>query len=384
MARMKWLIVVSALAAAGVVGYFWYTADSKDLLLPGIVEIQEVRLGSKVGGRVLSVLAQEGEMVYPGRELVIFEAPELVATRNQLKAKVDQAEAEYAKALKGPREEEIAAAKAAAAAALARYEKMKDGYRKEEKAQANSDLEAATAELKQANEELARSTRLYQEKSVARADYDVSVGTRDKALGRFNAVKARAEMLNLGNRQEDKNESQAEWQRSQALADELERGTREEDKALAKAKVDEARAKLEEAEVNLREAVVKVPDNLGKAVVEVMAVRPGDLIPAGQPVVRVLRADDMWVKIFVPETKLDLVPLHKEVEVAIDSPRRVFKGRVQQKANSSEFTPRNVQSSEERRYQVFAVKVKVDDAQGVLNAGMAAEVRIPLGGERRP
>jgi hypothetical protein len=51
---------------------------------------------------------------------------------------------------------------------------------------------------------------------------------------------------------------------------------------------------------------------------------------------------------------------------------------VQQKANISEFTPRNVQSADERRYQVFAVKVKVDDPQGVLNAGMAAEVRIPL------
>ena len=99
-----------------------------------------------------------------------------------------------------------------------------------------------------------------------------------------------------------------------------------EDKWLAKAKRDEARAKLDEAEVNLSEAIVKVPENLGKAVIEVLAVRPGDLVPAGQPVLRVLRAEDMWVKIFVPETKLDLVPLNKEVEVVIDSPHCVFKG----------------------------------------------------------
>jgi multidrug resistance efflux pump len=125
--------------------------------------------------------------------------------------------------------------------------------------------------------------------------------------------------------------------------------------------------------------VVKVPEYLGAAVVEVVAVRSGDLVPAGQPVVRVLRLQDLWVKIFVPETKLNLVPLHKAVEVTIDAPtRHVFKGTIQQKASGSEFTPRNVQSAEERRYQVFAVKVKVDDPQGVLNAGMAAEVRIPL------
>src|SRR6185295_15092638 len=122
-----------------------------------------------------------------------------------------------------------------------------------------------------------------------------------------------------------------------AKYDELANGTRDEDKALAKAKLDDARAKLEEAEVNLREAVVIAPENLGKAVVEVVAVRPGDLVPAGQAVLRVLRVEDMWVKIFVPETKMELVPLGKEVEVTIDAPHRKFKGRIQQKANASEF-----------------------------------------------
>ena len=184
--------------------------------------------------------------------------------------------------------------------------------------------------------------------------------------------------MTLGNRPEDKAEAKADWLRAQAQYEELKNGTRVEDKALAKAKLDEARANFDQAEVNLKEAVVSVPENLGKVVIEIVSVRPGDLVPAGQPVVRVLRTKDLWVKIFVPETKMDLVPLHKEVEVSIDAPHRLFKGIVQQKASSSEFTPRNVQSSEERRYQVFAVKVKVDDPQGVLNAGMAAEVRIPL------
>src|SRR5262249_24551707 len=156
--------------------------------------------------------------------------------------------------------------------------------------------------------------------------------------GKVNALQARFEMVLRGNREEDKAEAKADWERTQAQYEELNNGTRSEDIALAKAKLAEAQAKLEEAEVNLREAVVKVPDSLGRAVVEVVAVRPGDLVPAGQPVVRVLRSEDMWVKIFVPETKLELVPLKKEVEVAIDAPHRTFKGRIQQKANLSEFT----------------------------------------------
>jgi HlyD family secretion protein len=110
-----------------------------------------------------------------------------------------------------------------------------------------------------------------------------------------------------------------------------------------------------------------------------VSVRPGDLVQANQPILRVLRADDLWVKVFVPETKLGLIPLNKEVEVRIDSfPDKRLHGVVIQKASISEFTPRNVQSVDERRYQVFAVKVRVDDPQGVLNAGMAAEVTIPL------
>jgi multidrug resistance efflux pump len=278
----------------------------------------------------------------------------------------------------GPREEEKRAALAAASSAKARYEKMREGWREEEKRQAASDLETAKAELKQADEDMDRISGLFRSKSVARADYDAAVATRDKARGRTHFAQARVDMLTKGNREEDKAEAKAEWQRAEAQYEELKNGTRAEDKMLAKAKLDEARAKLEEAEVNLKETVVRVPENLGKAVVEVVAIRPGDLVPAGQPVLRVLRAEDMWVKIFVPETKMELVPLKKEVEVSIDAPHRTFKGRIQQKANISEFTPRNVQSVEERRYQVFAVKVKVDDPQGVLNAGMAAEVRIPL------
>ena len=108
-------------------------------------------------------------------------------------------------------------------------------------------------------------------------------------------------------------------------------------------------------------------------------MRPGDLVPPNQSVVRMLRVEDLWVKVYVPETQYGLVTLDKEVDVTIDShPGKVFKGIVIQRANISEFTPRNVQSIDERRNQVFGVKILVSDPQGVLNAGMAAEVTIRL------
>jgi multidrug resistance efflux pump len=114
-------------------------------------------------------------------------------------------------------------------------------------------------------------------------------------------------------------------------------------------------------------------------VVEVLAVRKGDLVPPNQPVLRVLRAEDLWVRVYVPETELGKVTLNQAAEVTIDAyPDRRFDGTVMQIASESEFTPRNVQSADERRHQVFGLKVRVADPRGVFKSGMAAEVTLPL------
>ena len=103
---------------------------------------------------------------------------------------------------------------------------------------------------------------------------------------------------------------------ARANLDLLKAGTRAEDIAALEAQVAQTRARLQEVEVNLAEAVVHSP---GKAVVNVVSVRKGDLVSPGQAVVRILRADDLWVKIFVPETDLGLVVLGQAVEVTVDS-----------------------------------------------------------------
>src|SRR5262249_51182254 len=125
------------------------------------------------------------------------------------------------------------------------------------------------------------------------------------------------------------------------------------------------------------EAVVVAPE---AAVVEVLAVRKGDLVTPNQPVLRVLRTADLWVKVYVPETELGRVHLGQEVDVGVDCFRdRRFKGKVVLSSSYSYFTPRIVQSVDERRHQFFGVRVQIDDPQGVFKAGMAAEVFIPFG-----
>lgn len=375
-----WLAIAGITLIAAVAALLiWWPFNNGTLRFPGVVEIQEVRLGSKVGGRVEKVLVKEGARVTKNQPLIIFEAPELRNQKLQMLARFHQAEADALRVINGPREEEKEAAKAAAKAAKARYDRVKFGWREEEKKQAQSELDSAEADYDQSVKEFARVAQLYREKSTARSDYDAALASRDRAKGRADAARAKVLMMKIGSRPEDIAEAHGEWQRAEANYELLRNGSRSEDITLAKAKVDELKAKLDEIEINLKEATISVPEHLGDAVVEVVAVREGDLVAPNQPIIRVLRTEDLWVKIFVPETQYGLVRLDMPVDVTIDShPGKVLKGKVIQRSNISEFTPRNVQSVDERRHQVFGVKILVEDSQGVLNAGMFAEVTFRL------
>src|SRR5262249_53747763 len=150
------------IAGAGTAAwYYWPWRGNSDVLrLPGVVEIQEVRLGSKVGGRVAEVHVQEGETVEAGTPLVVFDAPELRAQMQQQEARVAQAEADAEKAHRGARQQEIYAAWAAALSAYEAWQKAEHGFRAEEIRQAEDDLAADEADLKLAQEEFNRQEQL--------------------------------------------------------------------------------------------------------------------------------------------------------------------------------------------------------------------------------
>jgi HlyD family secretion protein len=377
------VLVVSVLAAAGGAAWLWgpFRSHNNSLILPGTVEIQEIRLGSKVGGRVQSVSVREGDRVKAAQELVRFETPELDAQREQLQAKLRAAEADLLKARRGPRPEEKADAKAAVEAAAAKLERLKNGWREEERRQAKNEAEAAQADLVQSKAEFERIDRLSKTGggvTVTKTEWDTARAARDRSQKRYEAATAHYDMMMNGSRPEDVAEAAAELARAKAKSLMLENGTREEDIMLAEATVAEIKGRLAEVEVNRKEAFVLAP---GPAVIDVLAVRTGDLVAPNQPVLRVLRDDDLWVKVFVPETELGKVRLGEKVEVTIDAyPGRKLPGTIDQIASVSEFTPRNVQSIDERRHQVFAIKVKVENHEGVFKSGMAAEVAIPVVG----
>jgi HlyD family secretion protein len=374
----RWRAATAALCGALILAVVcvWWSRRASELVLPGVVEIQEVRLGSKVGGRVSRVAVLEGQIVEAGALLVEFEAPELTAQREQQQARVQEATADLEKARNGPREEEKAAAQSALLSAKARLKRAKAGFRTEEVQQAREDLKTTEADLNWTREEYDRTERIFRGNAGSRTDLDTARANRDRARGRYDSARFRMKMLENGGWDLDVEDASAEVARQQANYDLLYNGTRAEDLDLAVAREREARGRLVEIEANLREAQVLAPE---RVLIEVVGVRKGDLVTPNAPILRVLRADDLWVKAYVPETELGKVRLNSEVAVTVDAyPGKRFQGVVSFISSASEFTPRNVQSADERRFQVFAVKVRVADPEGVFKSGMAAEVRLPL------
>lgn len=369
-------VVVVLLIAGGGAAYWWFLRQAgENLVLPGTVEVQEVRLSSKIAGRVKDVFVDDGAHVKAGDPLVELDIPELRAQRLQAKAQLDGAKATAARAERGPLDEEFLASKQTVAAAEARWKKMDKGNRDKEIEQVEKNVDAWNVDLANARRDLQRISGLVQTKSATKKELDDAQARYDRLQATVNEATARLDLMKEGFRDEDKAEALAEFNRAKANDALLNTGTREEDKAAARARVDELTAKLSELDTNIAEAVVKAPED---AIVELVSVRRGDTTAPNQPVIRILRANDLWVKAFVPETELGRVRLNQEVAVTMDTyPERKFKGKVTYISSTAEFTPRNVQSVDERRHQVFAIKIRVEDPQGIFKSGMAADVHLP-------
>jgi len=368
------MLIAAAGSTAGVLLHF--RQRPTELRLPGTVETQEVRLSSRVGGRVDKVLVSESQLVEPGQTIVELEMPELDAQRGQLVAQKEAAEAVLARLEHGPRAEEKAAAKAAVDSAAARLDRMQHGYRAEEKEQARQELQALEADLQNALQDLNRERSLLGKGASTLQQYDAANARHAKLLAQVNAASAKAKMMESGYRLEEIEEAKAEVARLQANYELLLAGTRQEEIDEARAKVADYQAKIDEIDVKRKERIVVAPE---RAVVEVLMVRPGDIAGANQAVALVLRAADLWVKAYISEIDLGRIHLGQKVEVTCDTfPGKRFEGEITYIASSSEFTPRNVQTIDERRHQVFGFKVRVADSQGVFKSGMAADVWLPL------
>jgi len=353
------LLAAAAVVTATALYAGWFHRDTA-LQGSGTVEARNIRVGSKIGGRIDKVLVREGDSVQSDQVLITFDDKELQASLEQSRANAE-------KARRGYRPEEIAEARANAAQAKADYELKRNGYRQEDIAAAQADLDRAKADETRTHLDFARYEALAKKDLVSKQQRDSAEANWKMALAQQHNARQKLDELERGYRPEEIASAEAHYHQTQANLEKLERGNRREDVDLAKAAYayDEAR---------FRERQVIAPS---AAIVEVLDVRPGDLIAPNTPVATLLEKDQIYVRIYIPETEYGRLKLGQKAEVRVDAfPNKVFEGVLEQINQQAEFLPRNVQTREERVHQVFGVKIRINDPAGRVLAGMAADVKL--------
>ena len=213
------------------------------------------------------------------------------------------------------------------------------------------------------------------EATELRARRDLAAAQIETAIHDTESQKAQLEFLrDDAKRQQDLLRRRVVSPNDAEKADSAAR-SQEKNVAAAQMRVTQARAQLADIDAQLAEMQVKSPTD---AILEVLSVKVGDVLPANREVATLLLPNHLWVRVYVPEPWLGLIKVGDPVKVQVDSFRGTyFDGVVEQVNRQAEFTPRNVQTVEDRIRQVFGVKVRLPNNDDRLRAGMAADVLFP-------
>lgn len=365
--------VIFAFAAVAVISWlYWGQSRPAAFVVSGFVEADDVRVGSRVGGRIASVVVGEGDRVRAGDTLFTLDLFDWQERLAQAKAMLAGAAAEHARLAAGYRSEESDQARARRDRAAATLEKLNAGPRAREIEIARERVKIAEANLELAQSEFDRVKGLREEASAAKVEYDQAVRELKRAQSESAAMKQELALLEEGTRIEELSEARAALAEAQAGVALIEQGFRVEDVARAAAQVEAARADVAAIETQMKELTVASPCD---CVVESIRLRPGDLVAPNAPAVSLLDTSRMWVRSYVPEARLGQVKVGQTVPVRVDGfGGRCFYGRVSFLASEGEFTPRNIQTPEERGKQVFRVKVTIEEGADELRVGMGADV----------
>lgn len=314
-ARPKLLLLLAAasIACGG-------RRDPGIVLASGHVEATDVRISTKIGGTLESLPIDEGDKVRRGQELARIDTTDVKLALDQARAERAQADAEVRLRIAGSREEDIATARA-------------------QVAQAEADLEGAQKDLD-------RLQGLLETGSGTAKARDDALSRRDAAAARLEAARETLRKLRAGFRVEEIEQSRARL----AAAD----------------------ARIAQLEQQLRDAVVTSP--LDGVVTEKVAER-GELLAPGARLCVITDLGDAWLTVYVAEPDLARIRIGQPADVVTDDGQK-RRGKVTFVASQAEFTPKNVQTRDERVKLVYKVKIGLDNADGLFKPGMPAEAHL--------
>ncbi len=313
------LFSVAVIALSYIVSFGCSSKYEGKMESSGILEAVEVNVSSKVSGQILKIKVQEGDAVVKGDTLALIDNETQQLILQQMQAGVDLAEAQYRLLLNGARSEDINAAE-------------------ENVRQAESSFQTAKSDIDRIKE-------LFATNSVSKKQFEDAGSRLIITQAQYNSAKQNLQKLH--------------------------RFARPEDLSAAKARVDQAKAQMNLTRKQIVDSYIIAPIS---GTITYKPVEEGELIGTGTTIARISRLEKVELMIYVHETELGKVKIGSHADVVIDTyPDKNYSATVIYISPVAEFTPRNVQTKDERTKLVYGVKLEVENTSGELKSGMPAD-----------
>lgn len=392
--RLRIIIPLIIVTIAGI-SLFYFFKDLENaaaLRFSGNIEVTEAQMSFRIPGRLAERLVVEGDTVRAGQILARLDKSDQTIGVAQAEANLAYAEAILAELVAGSRPEDIDRTAARVVQARTSLNELQRGNRSEEVERGRAELASARAaeqsaivQLNQAKTDFERYSSLFKDGSVSKTvleTYQTGLKTSEnrvkEAEARTRATSEQLSLLKAGPRIEQIDRAAAALQQAEAEYALVKAGARKESIDQARAKVRAAAETVNQAKQQLNYTELAAPMD---GVVLSTAAEVGEYLNATSPVVTLGSIDKPWLRAYIHEKDLGRIQLQQEVAVTTDSfPGKKYPGRVNYISSQAEFTPKTVQTFEERVKLMYRIKVTLVNPDNELKPGMPADGRIDLSG----
>jgi HlyD family secretion protein len=384
------ILVIVVLAAAAA--YLFFTKQKAEqaknqILVSGNIELTEVNIAFKTSGRLLERSVDEGDLVKKGQVIARLDHDQLSAQREREAAGLQSAIAQLAQA-----ETALAWEKETFAANLqqrkadldsyqAKLQELKNGARPQEIEEARAAVDSAQAEFERAKRDWERAQTLYKNDDISTAQYDQYRSRWEGSNAALTQAKERQALVLAGPRREQIEAAEAQVQRAHAAirlaeTNSLEIKRREQELPLRRAEIDRAKANLALIDTQIDDTTVVSPVD---GIVLVKSAEPGEVLAAGTTILTIGDLEHPWLRAYINAPDLGSIKLGMAVDVTTDSyPEKIYRGRLSFISSEAEFTPKQIQTQEERVKLVYRIKIDVENPQQTLKSNMPADAVINL------
>jgi HlyD family secretion protein len=387
----KRLPIIILVAAAAVGLYLWrsgtFNKPDNRILVSGNLELTLVDLSFKVAGRMTELHVKEGDWVKKGQLIARLDPTQLRQQRFRDVAAISNAQSNYDQLVtsiqyqEATLESDVAAKKADLDEARAKLDALLAGSRPQEIQQAEAGVADAKAQLDQARADWERAQTLYKNEDISTQQFDQFRQRFDSATAMAHQAEQKAALVKEGPRKEDIAAGRAQVARAQAAlgtaeANRIDIARKRQELVARKAQIEQARGQAGISDAQLSDTEIYAPID---GVVLVKSAEAGEVLAAGTTIVTVGDLDHPWLRAYVGETDLGRVKLGEKVKLSTDSyPGKAYWGTVSFISSEAEFTPKQIQTKEERAKLVYRIKVDVDNAAHELKNNMPVDAEIQL------